>query len=72
MGQVLGEYEAKDASLFRQDKATLGTLSEVHLEASTRYKNSHADSLATLATMFEGDLPRLIIVEELDKLRWKD
>ena len=57
MGQVLGEYEAKDVSLFRQDKATLVTLSEVHLEVRTRYKNSHADSLATLVTMFEGDLP---------------
>ena len=35
VGQVLGEYEAKDASLFGQDKATPGTLSGVHLEAST-------------------------------------
>ena len=35
VGQVLGEYEAKDTSLFGQDKATPSTLSGVHLEAST-------------------------------------
>ena len=35
-------------------------------------RNSHANSLATLATMSDGALPQLIIMEELNKPRWKD
>ena len=38
----------------------------------SRCRNSHADSLATLATMSDGVVPQLIIVEELDRPRWKD
>ena len=75
MGQVLGEYEAKDARM----EAYLGKIKQLQahfqefsLKQVPRCRNSHADSLATLATMSKGTLPQLIIVEELDRLRWKD
>ena len=32
-----------------------------------RSENTHADSVATLATSSAGDLPRIILVEHLDK-----
>ena len=75
MGQVLGEYEAKDARM----QAYLGKIKQLQahfqefaLKQVPRCRNSRADSLATLATMSKGTLPQLIIVEELDRLRWKD
>ena len=75
MGQVLGEYEAKDARM----QAYLGKIQQLqaHFQEFTlkqipRCRNSHVDSLATLATISDGALPRLIIVEELDMPRWKD
>ena len=33
----------------------------------SRSGNTHADSLATLATSSAGDLPRIILVEHLDR-----
>ena len=45
---------------------------EFTLKQLPRCRNSYADSLATLAMMSEGALPWLIIVEELDRPRWKD
>ena len=45
---------------------------EFTLKQVPRCRNSHADSLATLATMSDGALSWLIIVEELDRPRWKD
>ncbi|XP_075636822.1 uncharacterized protein LOC142609072 [Castanea sativa] len=70
--QVLGEYEAKDASLFGQDKQLQAHFQKFILKQVPWCRNSHADSLATLAIMSDGALPRLIIVEKLDKPRWKD
>ena len=75
VGQVLGEYEAKVARM----QAYLGKIKQLqaHFQEFTlkqipRCRNSHTDSLATLVTISDGALPRLIIVEELDRPRWKD
>ena len=75
MGQVLGEYEAKDARM----QAYLGKIKQIQanfreftLKQVPWYRNSHANSLATLAMMSDSALLWLIIVEELDKPRWKD
>lgn len=60
VGQVLGEYEAKDARM----QAYLGKIKqlqahfrELTLKQVPRCKNSNVDSLATLVTMFGGALP---------------
>ena len=75
MGQVLGEYEAKDARM----QAYLGKIKQpqAHFQEFTlkqvpRCRNSHVDSLATLAMMSNGALLQLIIVEKLDRPRWKN
>ena len=75
VGQVLGEYEAKDVRM----QAYLGEIKQLqaHFQEFTlkqvpRCRNSHTDSLATLTMMSDGALPWLIIVEELDRSRWKD
>ncbi|XP_065638118.1 uncharacterized protein LOC136071128 [Quercus suber] len=70
VGQVQGEFEAKDERM-------QGYLSRVkHLQSGfesfsllhiPKNGNSHADSLATLATSSAQDLPRVIIVEDLHK-----
>ncbi|XP_065629678.1 uncharacterized protein LOC136067549 [Quercus suber] len=70
VGQVQGEFEAKDERM-------QGYLSRVkHLQSGfesfnllhiPRSGNSHADSLATLATSSAQDLPRVILVEDLHK-----
>lgn len=68
VGQVQGEFEAKDERM-------QGYLNRVkHLQAEfeffnllhvSRSSNVHADSLATLATSSNRDLPRVILVEDL-------
>ena len=75
MGQVLGEYEAKDARM----QAYLGKIKQIQanfreftLKQVPRYRNSHANSLATLVMMSDDALPWVIIMEELDRLGWKD
>ena len=75
VGQVLGEYKAKDVRM----QAYLGKIKQLQahfreftLKQVPRCRNSHADSLATLATMSDGALSQLIIMEELNKPRWKD
>ena len=68
--QVKGELEAKD-------KRIQGHLSQVrHLQSGfesfsllhvPRSGNTHADSLATLATSLTQSLPRVILIEDLCK-----
>ena len=70
VGQVKGELEAKDARM-------QGYLSQVrHLQSRfesfnllhvPRNGNTHADSLATLATPSTQSLPQVILVQDLCK-----
>ena len=70
VGQVKGELEARDERM-------QGYLSQVrHLQSGfesfillhiPRSGNTHADSLATLATSSEQSLPRVILIEDLCK-----
>ena len=68
MGQVRGDLEARDPRMQEylsqvrciQTKFELFDLSHI-----PRYGNTHADSLATLATFLTQDLPRVILVEDL-------
>jgi len=71
MGQVKGELEARDARmqeyLNRVKRLQLG-FNFFSLSHALRSGNTHADSLATLATSSAGDLPRIILVEHLDRV----
>ena len=68
VGQVRGDLEARDSRMLEylcqvrsiQEKFEVFDLSHV-----PRSGNTHADSLATLATSSAQDLPRLILVEDL-------
>ena len=70
VGQAKGELEARDARMQEylswvkclQLGFDLFSLSHV-----SRSGNTHADSLATLATSSAGDLPQIILVEHLDR-----
>ena len=68
MGQVRGDLEARDSRMQEylcqikiiQEKFEVFDLSHV-----PRSGNTHADSLATLATSSAQDLPRVVLVENL-------
>ena len=68
VGQVRGDLEARDSRMQEylcqvkviQEKFEVFDLSHV-----PRSGNTHADSLATLATSSAQDLPRVILVEDL-------
>nr|XP_023929875.1 uncharacterized protein LOC112041189 [Quercus suber] len=68
VGQVQGEFEAKDERM----QGYLGRVKQLQsgfdffsLRHIPRSGNSHADSLATLATSSAQNLPRIILVEDL-------
>jgi len=68
VGQVKGELEARDARMQKY----LGQVRRIQTEFEyfdlllvSRSGNTHADSLATLATSSAQDLPRVILVEDL-------
>ncbi|XP_075657966.1 uncharacterized protein LOC142627948 [Castanea sativa] len=66
VGQVLGEYEAKDPRMLWYLGRVKRLSRDFHsftLEQVPRGKNSHADSLTTLATVSREDLPRIVLVE---------
>ena len=70
VGQVKGELEAKDVRM----QEYLNQVRHLQLEFESfnllhipRSGNTHADSLATLATFSTHDLPRVILVEDLCK-----
>ena len=68
VGQVRGDLEARDSRMQEylcqikiiQEKFKVFDLSHI-----PRSRNTHADSLATLATSSAQDLPRVVLVEDL-------
>ncbi|XP_065615679.1 uncharacterized protein LOC136061616 [Quercus suber] len=70
VGQVHGEFEAKDERMqvylvrVKHLQTRFESFSMLHI---TRNGNTHADSLATLATSLAQDLPRVILIEDLHK-----
>ena len=70
VGQVRGEFEAKDERMQRylsQVKSMQSKFDSFDLLHVPRSGNAHADSLAMLATSSAQDLPRVILVEDLYK-----
>ena len=70
VGQVKGEFEAKDERMkgyLSQVKCLQSEFESFYLIHIPRSGNAHADSLATLATSSAQDLPRVILVEDLYK-----
>ena len=70
VGQVRGEFEAKDERMqgyLSQVKSMRSKFDSFDLLHVPRSGNAHAESLATLATSSAQDLPRVILVEDLYK-----
>ena len=70
VGQVKGEFEAKDKRVqgyLSQVKCLQSKFDYFDLLYIPRNGNAHADSLAMLATSSAQDLPRVIHVENLYK-----
>ena len=70
VGQVKGEFEAKDERMqgyLSQVKCLQSEFGSFNLLHIPRNGNAHADSLAMLATSSAQNLPRVILVEDLYK-----
>ena len=70
VGQVNGELEARDERMLRylsQVKHLQSHFDSFNLLHIPRNGNTHANSLATLATSSAQSLPRVILVEDLCK-----
>ena len=70
VGQVKGELEARDVRMqeyLSQVKRLRPSFDLFSLSHISRSGNTHADSLATLATSSVGELPQIILVEHLNK-----
>ena len=70
VGQVRGEFEAKDERMqgyLSQVKCMQSKFDSFDLLHVPRSGNAHADSLAMLATSSAQDLPRVILVKDLYK-----
>ena len=70
VGQVKGEFEAKDERMqgyLSQVKCMQSKFDSFDLLHVPRSGNAHADSLAMFATSSAQDLPRVIVVEDLYK-----
>ena len=68
VGQVMGELEARDARMqeyLERVKRLQSSFESFNLTHVSRSANTHADSLATLATSSAHDLPLMILVEDL-------
>ena len=68
VGQVMGELEARDARMqeyLDRVKRLQLDFESFNLTHVSRSGNTHADSLATLATSSAHDLSRMILVEDL-------
>ena len=66
VGQVQGEYEVKDPRMLWYLGRVKRLSRDFHsftLEQVPRDKNSHADSLATLAPVSKEDLPQILLIE---------
>ena len=73
IGQVNGELEARDERMQEylvQAKRLRTRFNPFSLKHVSRSGNTHADSLATLATSSAQCLPRVILVEDLHRPRW--
>lgn len=73
-GKVRGEFEAKDSRMqwyLTQVKHLLDSFNSFTLEQVHQSKNSHADSLATLATLIGEGLMSIILVEKLVTLAYE-
>jgi len=71
VGQVKKELEARDARMqeyLSQVKRLQPGFDLFSLSHVSKGGNTYADSLATLATSSAGDLPRIILVEHLDRM----
>ena len=70
VGQVKGEFEAKDERMrgyLSQVKTMQSKFESFNLLHVPRSGNAHADSLAMLATFSAQDLPQVIFIEDLRK-----
>ena len=70
VGQVQGELEARDLRMQKylsQVRHLQLRFESFNLSQILRSRNSHSDSLATLATSSAQNLPRVILVEDLYK-----
>ena len=70
VGQVNGELEARDKRMqeyLDQAKCLRSNFDSFSLLHIPRSRNTHADSLATLATSLSQSLPQVILVEDLYK-----
>ena len=70
IGQVKGELEARDDRMqgyLTQIKHLEKKFKSFDLQHIPRGGNTHADSLATLATSSAQNLPRVILIEDLGK-----
>ena len=70
VGQVRGEFEAKDERMqgyLSQVKCMQSKFDSFNLLHVPRSGNAHANSLAMLATSSAQDLPQVILVEDLYK-----
>ena len=68
VGQVKGELEARDTRMqeyLGQVRRIQTKFESFDLSHIPRSGNTHADSLATLATSLAQNMPRVIIVEDL-------
>ncbi|XP_075640353.1 uncharacterized protein LOC142612114 [Castanea sativa] len=68
VGQVNGEFEAKDErmkSYLKRVQGVLGLFESFKIQQVPRGHNTHADSLAMLATSLGSKLPRMVMVEDL-------
>ena len=68
VGQVIGDLEARDPRMqeyLRQVKSIQKNFEFFDLSHIPRGGNTHAGSLATLATSSAQDLPRVILIEDL-------
>ena len=70
VGQVKGEFEVKDERMqgyLSQVRCLQSEFESFNLLHISRSGNTHADSLAMLATSSAKNLPRVILVEDLYK-----
>ena len=70
VSQVKGSFEAKNplmAKYLKMVSALLAGFQKAKVSQISRGKNSHADSLATLASSLDNFFPRIILVEVLEK-----
>ena len=70
VGQVKGELEVRDLRMqeyLNQVRHLQSRFESFTLQQIPKSKNTHADSLATLATSLAQSLPRVILVEDLCK-----